>query len=77
MRIDVDLGIAKEVRGDDMLRLKLECKDVDGRVMHADASVKLDGSAWCKVAFDEDRKSVAVKDTRPLRLSQAPIRLPS
>jgi hypothetical protein len=45
-RVEVDLGVFKEVSAFDSVKLQLDCKDVDGRELHADQSVRLDGAEW-------------------------------
>ncbi len=45
-RVEVDLGVFKEVTALESIKLQLDCKDVDGRELHGDQTVRLDGAAW-------------------------------
>ncbi|HYW84314.1 MAG TPA: hypothetical protein VFB30_13715, partial [Spirochaetia bacterium] len=42
-RTEVDLGVLKEVKGTESLKLRFECKDVDGREFCGAESLRLDG----------------------------------
>jgi hypothetical protein len=42
-RIEVDLGLLKELQGAENLKLRIECKDVDGREFCGDVSLPLRG----------------------------------
>ena len=50
-RIDMDLGLLKELRGADSLRLHFECKDVDGREFCGAESLGLDGERLHEAAL--------------------------
>lgn len=50
-RVEIDLGVFKEVSALDTVKLQLDCKDVDGRELHADQAVRLDGAAWEEAAL--------------------------
>ncbi len=45
----VDLGISTEVGGRERLEVHVDCKDVDGRELHAEESVPLGGAKWHEV----------------------------
>jgi hypothetical protein len=44
-KAEVDLGVSKEVAGSGRLELRIDCKDVDGRELGGEESVRLDGAA--------------------------------
>jgi hypothetical protein len=44
--VEVDLGIFKELIGQEVLDIEFECKDADGRPMRGEQSVRLDGAGW-------------------------------
>ncbi len=46
MKVEVELGVPKEVGGSELLELQIECKDVDGRELVGNESVRLDGASW-------------------------------
>ena len=45
-KAEVDLRVSKEVGDLERLELQIDCKDVDGRQLRADESVRLDGPSW-------------------------------
>ena len=48
---ELNLGVFKEVHGLGHLDLRIECKDVDGRELKAQESVRLDGEEWQTIAL--------------------------
>lgn len=50
MRMELDLGVFKEVEGLESLNLKVECKDVDGREFVGVGSLPVDGT-WFEQAL--------------------------
>ena len=80
-RVEFDLGLLKEVRGADRLRLRFECKDVDEREFCGAESLSLNGSRMQEAALSP-KSSVAVgplrrPPARPVRVSRARARPPS
>jgi len=80
-RVEFDLGLLKEVRGADSLRVRFECKDVDEREFCGAESLSLNGSRTQEAALSPKR-SVAVgplsrPSARPVRVSRARARPPS
>ena len=54
MRAEVDLGVFKELAGQERLEVQLDCKDVDGRELWAEEKVSL-RAAWTDIKLE--RKS--------------------
>ena len=52
-RIELDLGILKEVMAIDWLGLGLECRDVDGRELKGAVRVRLNGDGWEEALLDK------------------------
>lgn len=48
---EVDLGVFKEVGGLKRIELQINCKDVDGRELCGDESVRLEGAKWQEAAL--------------------------
>jgi hypothetical protein len=65
-RIDVDLGVFKELEGAESLRLRFECEDVDGREFCGAESLRLDGERLQEAALS--RKSPLARSL-PLRFA--------
>jgi hypothetical protein len=54
-RVEVDLGVFKEVGTMERLKLQIECEDEDGRELGGDETVRLDGINWQEAVLS-DRK---------------------
>ena len=80
-RVEFDLGLLKEVRGADSLRLRFECKDAEEREFCGAESLSLNGSRMQEAALSP-KSSVAARPVRrpparPVRVSRARARPPS
>jgi hypothetical protein len=51
--VEVDLGVYKEVSALERVKLRFDCKDVDGRELHGEQTIRLDGAAWQEAALRE------------------------
>ena len=45
-RVEVELGVSKEVSAMKRLKIQIDCKDVDGRELRGEESVSLEGASW-------------------------------
>jgi hypothetical protein len=54
-RVEVDLGVFKEVSTMERLKLQIECEDADGRELLGDETVRLDGASWQEAVLSDRR----------------------
>jgi len=73
-QVEVDLGVFKEVGDLKRLELQIDCKDVDGRELQGDESVRLEGGSWQRATL---RRKDYVPVVHRARLSRAAARPPS
>jgi hypothetical protein len=52
-RVEVDLGVFKEVSTLERVKLQIDCKDVDGRELRGDETIRLDKDGWQEAALSD------------------------